>query len=221
MEVNVTGYDRWQASAEVYRKLGLTGANDSRIKHFVMTEEKEATPVKKNKNKRDSYKRYRVTVFLSPASKNPVVRNLQTSSSQQALWAVLGMYAITTTDRLGPYRVEEELSPDVWVTRKVKDAHTFSGVNLIPEEDPVSSVAMDVTKAVFEEVEDKVLTTEEWDAEWEAAWQAHLYGQPHTKSRRSLFETDKKTQEEVLSKIGDLFKSEKKAEVPKINIVRK
>jgi hypothetical protein len=207
MEVSVEAYGRWQASDEVYKRCGLAGANDKRIKEFRIVEEKEKEieppPVRKRRDRSNDHK-YRVTAYVSPMAQSPIRYSLATANAGMALQAVMAMYKVPSTDKLGPYHVQEELSEGVWVSRMVKEAHNFKDVNYIPSTKGPSELEL-------VPVDEEVLTT----AEWEEAWEHALHGQPYG------YRAVRDSQEVVVSKVGDLFKTEKKAVVPTVNIIRK
>lgn len=54
------------------------------------------------------FKRYRVSVYLTPAQASPVITTLAARTGDEALKAVLGQWNIRSLNQCGPYRVEEE-----------------------------------------------------------------------------------------------------------------
>lgn len=202
LEVNVEAGDRWSASNKVYNKLGLTGPNDAKIKSFLMVETEAPKPAKERRD-RSKDKRYRVTVYLSPSSGSPIVYNLGTTDPKTALLSVLHMYHIPDADRAGPYHVQEVMKDNVLLTRLVKHAHTFTDVTI---EDVVPD------KPVVSDDEEEMFNRDEWDDAWEYA----LHGMP-----RPSTPVWRPSEAEVIAKLSEVFKTEKRAALPKVKVTRK
>lgn len=129
VEVREVGKDRWEASAKVYKTLGLEGPNDKKIRRFVMEEVLDPPLPPAGSSVVDlkpakQFVRYRVRLFASPNAADPYSHQIQTQSAQDALWDVMKLHKIPTEAVLGPYCVQEETRTG-WITRMVKHAHTF------------------------------------------------------------------------------------------------
>lgn len=223
VETNVHAADRWEASALVYKKLGLTDANDPRIRRFVMDEVPPDPPPPAAAGTsvvaltpRKPFYRYRVRLYAGPSSGNLIARTISTTSAQDALWDVMKMHKIPTEAVLGPYVVEQETA-DGKITKLIKDAHTFPDAG--PLDAPVSTSK---PKPLTHQPVDEHFPAEEpavydddgtiWgsyrsaaERNWRGGWEVHL--------RRP-------SQEDVLKKIEDIFKYETKVSRRKRTIVK-
>jgi hypothetical protein len=216
-EVVVYATDRWDASDQVYKRLGMDGAADVRIKSFRMDEVKDETadhvpevPVRdKSKDKR-----YRVRLYPSPASRDMKSMTMRTSSADQALWSLMGMHKVQRQDHLGPYIVEENRNGE-WVTVKFNQIHNFTDRGPIAREGDKYDPAPRQTIIASAEAEEPVIGADNIDAEWDAMWAKA--GFPGV--REPVLNTTRV--DNFVNKVNDIFLNEKKVRRPKVTLVRR
>lgn len=225
IEVIVWDINRALAVDQAHRKLGLTGPTDPKLEGPFRIEElelktndvvPEIPPRDKSKDKR-----YRASVYVSPLSRDMKVLNLRTSSAQQALWSVMGMFKVRAEMDLGPYLVEEE-RPEGWVTILYKNLHSFANHGPIEgkvEEVPSTGMAIvpydppPRQTPASSGYNEQVIDTDALEQEWSDAWAQHL-GQSRAAQQAEKRET-------FITKVKSIFDGEKTVRKPNVKIVKR
>lgn len=220
VEVKVWDVNKYMASEQVYKRLGLDGAADRRIQSYVIDELSEKTSVVEDVvpdvPARDKTKdrRYRVRMYLSPRAHGVTGMTMRTSSAEQALWSLMGMHRVKEEGLLGPYCVEQGTNGGGWVTVKYKHLHAFPDHGPLVASDGYDPPAR-TTPASAEN---------SFDEEWNRAWQQVQRDTNREWPNNSRNYSDLMKQEgasQFIAGIRDIFKDEKTVKTPVYTITRK
>jgi hypothetical protein len=215
-ELTVWDTTRELASAQAYRKAGLSGPSDERIALFRLdpaSKDRQVTEITPQIPKRDRSKdkRYRVRMYMSPMSRDLKQQVVWTCDADNALWSVMKMFGINSERNLGPFCVEEQRGMDQWVTIRFNQLHTFSERGpLARERDDNYQPAPRTTPSRAED--DGVISSDVLDADWDDAWASYV--------RQGSDQRREAAAQRFVEKVTSIFDGEKTIPVPKAVVVK-
>lgn len=129
---------KFAALQKVYKAIGVSGPNDPKITGVTIMEEGKTKKYKAGKRLKPevilgahegdlaNFKRYRVSLFPSPASAVPRIQVLKAETPFDALSSVAQLAGQPEVEKLGPYVVEIANPGNGWEVKMQKQSHAFA-----------------------------------------------------------------------------------------------